>query len=302
MNISKRIISFCLLVFCSMINHAWAEDTDPIPSGPTAAAFGPGGTGFPVGKLATLINYQYVESDGVRHHSDEINENVKLTKNIGVVKTRFGIAPGFDIRTATPLYNIEKKNNVTGKSDDLGWIGDTALVLHKVIMNQSKTNPLSFAVDLGLVVPTTDVSDKSVDFTGNGAWGAITGLGFTYSLNSHRFDQELCFSTFTEGAHDYRKPIQFRSNTSWAYAINNYFDIGSESLFEWNGESEIKGVKQKDSKNEWYVGPKVAFKYKPAGFTAGLEATFPFARWYEGNAPSDGFRLELRLTKVFDLL
>lgn len=43
-------------------------------------------------------------------------------------------------------------------------------------------------------------------------------------------------------------------------------------------------------------------KYKPAGINVGMLATFPFARWYEGTAPSDGFRFELRLTKVFDLL
>lgn len=299
---AKRLVPMCLLMFCSVANPAGADVSVPKPVGPTAAVFGPAGSDFPVGKLAAVLNYQYAESDGVRHRASEANEKVKLTKNLGTVKFRYGIMPDLDIRTATPLYYIEKDYKTTGKTDELHWIGDTTLTLHKVLLNQSRNDALSLAVDVGLVVPTTDASSKSLDSIGNNAWGATAGVGVTYALGSHRLDQELAIATFTEGSHDYRKPLRFRSNTSWSHAVNNYFDIGAESLFEWNGESEKSGVKQKDSKNEWYAGPKMAFKYKPAGINVGMLATFPFARWYEGTAPSDGFRFELRLTKVFNLL
>lgn len=277
-------------------------DNAPKPISPCGAVFGPGGTGFPVGKLATVISYRRIETDGIRHHGDELNDNVELTKDIPIFKLRYGIAPGLDIRTATPLYNIEKQNNVTGDTNDLGWIGDTTVVLHKVVMNQAKGDFLNVALDLGAVFPTANVDSESVDFCGNDAWGGFAGIGFTYFLGSNRFDQEFNFATFTEGAHDYKKPNRFRCNTSWAYAINDNFDIGAESSVEWNDESEKDDMGQHDSKMEWYAGPKAVFKYKPWGFNVGSALLFPVDRWYESAAPSDEYRFELKLIKVFDLI
>ncbi|WP_136526231.1 transporter [Geomonas ferrireducens] len=304
MKFSKRIIPLSLVALCTCAGLSWGADAPaaPRPFGPTISAFGPAGTGFPVGKLGVLLNYQYCETDGIRKGSNEVNENVKLTKNVGVVKLRYGIIEGLDVRTATPLYDVYKKNNVTGAGEHLGWIGDTAIALHKVLMNQSKGSLFDLAVDVGLVVPTTDVNSKSVDFVGNGAWGTGGAVGLTYSTGSHRLDQEIHVYTFTEGSHSYRKPTYIRSTSAWGYAVNEYFDMGAESQFDWNASSEKDGKSQNDSKNEWYAGPKVAFKYKPGGFAAGLAAMFPFARWYEANTPSEGYRIELKLSKTFDLL
>lgn len=301
MKLSKLVIPVSLTALCTFASLSWAADTAPVPKpfGPTISAFGPAGTGFPAGKFAALINYQYSETDGVRKGSSEVNDSVKMSKNVGVVKFRYGIMEGLDVRTATPLYTIDKKNMVTGKQEDLGWIGDTAIALHKVLMSQAKGAPFDLAIDLGLVVPTTDVSSKSVDFVGNGAWGTGGAVGLTYSTGSHRLDQEIHVYTFMEGAHSYRKPMYIRSTSAWGYALNDYLDMGAESQFDWNGRSKKNGISQNDSKNEWYVGPKMAFKYKPAGFAAGLAGMFPMARWYEANTPSEGFRIELKLSKMF---
>ncbi|BCG46688.1 Putative outer membrane protein [Citrifermentans bremense] len=304
MKLSKRIIPLTLAALCTCAGLSWGADAPAVPQpfGPAISAFGPAGTGFPVGKLGVLLNYQYCETDGIRKGGSEVSDAVKLTKNVGVMKFRYGITEGLDVRTATPIYDVYKKNRATGEGQHLGWIGDTAIALHKVLLKQAKGAPLDLAVDVGLVVPTTDVSSKSVDFVGNGAWGAGGAVGVTYSTGSHRLDQEIHVYTFTEGSHDYRKPMYIRSTTAWGYAVNNYFDMGAESQFDWNDESEKNGVSQNDSKNEWYAGPKVAFKYKPAGFAAGLAAMFPFARSFEANTPSEGFRIELKLSKTFDIM
>ena len=301
MKIGKCIIPVSLAALCTFSSLSWGADPAPVPrpAGPVIAAFGPAGTGIPAGKFAVVLNYQYIETDGIRSGSHEVSNAVKMYKNVGIAKFRYGIVEGLDIRTATPFYTIDKKTTATGKEENLGWIGDSAIALHKVLMNQAKGAPFDLAVDLGLIVPTTDVSSKSVDFIGNGAWGGGGAVGLTYSIGSHRLDQELHLYTFTEGAHNYRKPSYFRSTTAWGYAANNYFDIGAESQFDWNDHSEMNGKSQNDTKNEWYAGPKVAFKYAPAGFSAGLAAMFPVARWYEANTPSDGFRLELKLNKTF---
>jgi hypothetical protein len=279
---------------------ALAENT-PKPIPPTSATFGPSGTGFPVGKLATVLSYRHMETGGIRHHGDELHNKTELTKDMGIFKLRYGFAPGLDVRTATPMYNFEIKKNTTGDKTDKGWIGDTAVILHKVVMNQANGDLLNVALDLGAVLPTANVDSESVDFCGNDAFGGIAGVGFTYFLGSNRFDQEFNFATFTEGAHDYTKPNRFRANTSWTYAINGNFDIGTESCMEWNGESEKEGVRQNDSRFEWYAGPKAVFKYRPWGFNAGAAVTFPVNRWYEKATPSDDYRIEVKLIKVFDL-
>lgn len=300
MKTSRRMLLLLAMVFSFLVTPALAEEA-PKPITPISGPFGPSGTGFPVKKFAAVLNYRHIETDGVRHHGDEVNDNVKLTKDVFILKTRYGILPGLDVRTATPLYTVKRENHVTDSTDYMNWIGDTTVILKKQFLNQAAGDPLSFALDLGAVFPTANVDSKSSDFIGNDAWGGLVGLGFTYALGSNRFDQEFNFATFTEGAHDYRKPNRFRCNTSWAYALNNNFDIGVESLVEWNDESEKNGARQGDSKLEWYAGPKFVFKYKPWAFNLGTAITFPVKRWYEGSAPSDEYRFEVKVIKLFDL-
>lgn len=296
------ILTICLLLSLPGASVGAAE-SDARPGGLVAASFGPSGLGLPVGKLVTTLHYKFMETDGVRYHRDKLNDNGKLTKHIGIVKLRYGLAPGLDIRSSVTVYDIERKNRKTGETDDLGSVGDATLSLHAVLLDQSKGAPFSLAVDTAAILPTASVSDKSVDSFGNRAWGAGFGLGLTRFLRSHRFDQELHYFTFTEGEHDYRNPDRLRCNTAWTFALNRYVDVGVESLFERNGESERGNQRRDDSKREWYVGPKLSFKHQPTAINAGVLITYPVYRWYENpkGTPSDGYRFEIKLSKVFDL-
>jgi hypothetical protein len=296
-------VPVCLLISLLAIGSVKAADV-AVPSAPRAfggvgAAWGPAGEGFPVGKFAALLNYTYAETDGVRLHDDELHDNVKLTKNVGVVKFRYGIAPGLDIRTSTPIYDVKKEVRTTGSTDHFGWLGDTAVALHKVVMDQSKGAPFSLAFDLGVILPTADGGKNNNDYIGNQAWGGGAGVGLTYFLGANRFDQELYYYTFIEGEHDYQKPDMFRCLTAWAYALNKNFDIGVESYLGWDGESEKFDQDQNDAKWEWYVGPKVVFKHKESGTTVGMLVSLPVYRDYDSPCPSDGFRFEIKLAKVF---
>lgn len=262
----RSLLPFLLTVFLSLSLSCPAFAGAPVsrPGGAVSAPFGPGGLGFPVGKLATVLNYRYIEADSFRDKNGKVAGPFKMTKNVGIAKFRYGLAPGLDIRTATPLYDIELDFNDPARSDDhKGWLGDTTVILHKVIMNQDRNAPFSLALDAGLVLPTADGGSDNIDFIGNRAWGAGIGAGLTYFLDSHRLDQEISYYTFSEGKHDYRKPDRFRVNTAYAYAFNGFFEAGAESLFEWNDESEKRDTRQDDAKHEWYVGPRVRFSYKP---------------------------------------
>ncbi len=293
----------CLLFSLLSIGTTQATD-EAVPPPPKAfggigVAWGPAGEGFPVGKFAALLNYTYAETDGIRLHNDELNDNVKLTKNVACLKFRYGIAQGLDIRTSTPIYGIKKKVRSTGDTDHFGLIGDTAVALHKVVMNQANNDPFSLAFDLGVILPTADGGKNNNDYTGNQAWGAGGGVGLTYFLGANRLDQELYYYTFTEGKHDYRKPDMFRCLTGWAYAFNNTFDLGAESHLGWDGKSEKFDRDMNDARWEWYVGPKAVLKHKKSGTTLGALVTLPVYRHYDSLTPSDGFRFEVKLSKVF---
>jgi len=306
------ILSLNLLVILFVVGFAWGADIPkqsasaqvPRPAAPISAPFGPCGEGFPVGRAATILNYLHSESDGVRLGGNEINDNIENSKNMYTIKLRYGIAPGWDIRSTTPLYEIETKNKITNQTTNKRGIGDTPIALHRVLFDQSKGDPLYIAFDWAIVLPTAHVDSSSLDAIGNRAWGIGAGLGLTWYFagSSQRLDQELSYISFAEGARNFEKPDSFRANTSYAYAINEYVDIGVESLFEYNPPSHTNGISNQDRKHEWYAGPKVMFKHKGLGMFLGFLATFPIDRDYDKASPSDGYRFEFKLIKGFNLL
>jgi hypothetical protein len=272
---------------------------ESIPWGPVSATSGSAGMGFPEGKLSASLNYRFIEADGMYLHDDKINDAVEVTKNIGIMKLRYGIVPGLDIRTCTPFYNVSVEKMSLGTEITKDGIGDSMAVLHKVIMNQRKGDALNVALDLGAVLPTATVDSNTLDFTGNQAWGVFTGVGFTYTKVFHRIDQEFNYAAFSEGEHDYQKPMRFRCNTTYAYALNSMFDMGVESSFEWNDESKEYGEEMGDSYNEWFAGPKIAMKFKKYGVFTGLGVMFPVSYDYDASSTSDSYRLEFKICKVF---
>jgi len=269
------------------------------PWGPVTATFGPAGMGFPTGKFAAVLNYRFIEAEGMYLNDDKISDAVEITKNVGVLKFRYGIAPGLDIRTATPFYNVDIEKLASGTETTKDGVGDTSAILHKVLMNQRKGDALSVAFDLGAILPTATVDSNSIDFIGNQAWGVFTGVGLTYTKLSHRIDQEFNYAAFTEGQSDYQKPMRFRCNTTYAYAFNSTFDMGIESAFEWNDESKEYAEDMGDASKEWFAGPKVAMKLKKYGLFAGLGVMFPVYYNYDDTSTSDDYRIEFKIAKVF---
>ncbi|MCM0756910.1 transporter [Desulfovibrio aminophilus] len=289
-----------------LVSAAWAADPAkpapaPRPWAPMGTSFGPSGSGMPAGILGVGGNFQYGESENVRKYGGKMNDSVSVQKATEVFKLRYGIMEGLDIRSSTPIYNIHVDRQAGSDRTNYG-VGDTTILLHSVILNQDKGDPFYLAVDYGGSVPTASVGDHSVDAIGNDAWGLMGGVGATYFLDSHRFDMEVNYATFTEGAHDYTKGDRARWNVGYAYAINTMFDIGVESNFEWNDESELHGSKQKDASYEWYAGPKLVYKCKPWGVNFAVAGMLPLERWYQNTKTgSDDYRFMFKVIKFFDV-
>ena len=290
-----------LLMLALTAVAAQAEEKTPVAWGGVSSTFGPCGLGMPAGAFAVGGNVFFAKSNGIWESDRRVSGKAKTTKLNEIFKTRYGIMKGLDIRTATPVYNVHIEKPDADNRETYG-IGDTAVLLHKNILNQKAGDPLSVALDFGSIFPTASVGSHSSDAAGNDAWGFIGGIGATWFYGANRFDSEINYANFTEGAHDYEKGDRYRWNLAYAFALSDNWDIGAESTWEMNEESRYMGKGNQDASIEWYVGPKVVYKYAPWKLFTGLVAKAPVHRWYEGNkAGSDDFRLELKLIKIFSI-
>jgi len=279
-----------------------ADEPAPKPWGPVASTFGPAGTSFPAGTFAVGGNIVNGESDGTHRHSKFWNDATDTAKWTEVVKFRYGILPNLDLRTSTPIYNIHTNTVATGVGRTSYGIGDSAALFHSLVMDQRKGDLFSIGVDYGAILPTASIGDHSVNAIGNGAWGLMGGTGATYFYDSHRVDVEVNYATFAKGSKEFQKGDRLRWNTGYAYALNKMWDIGVETTYERNAETKLKEIKQKDSTEELYGGPKLTFKYAPWATNMGLLATKPLYRWYQGTkSGSDDYRFDFKIIKSFDV-
>lgn len=153
-------------------------------------SMGPASGTIPKGKLATIVNYIHADKHtwykkGSRHTA-KYPFNKGTQRNLHdrfVLKMRYGLGDGYDVRFATPIvmnnfraHSTLTPNSVSSKSG----IGDTTFVLHKQFLSQREGSPVDVAWDLGVWTPTGSTSDDGV---GTGAWGAMAGLGV-----GHAFD------------------------------------------------------------------------------------------------------------------
>jgi hypothetical protein len=268
-----------------------------IPANPITTRFAPGAQEFPVGQFSASLSYSFEESDGVRFEDHEIGNNVEMKSHISYLKLRYGLLPGLDIRSKTPFYRIDMKTD--GNDKDLYWLGDTTIIAHKALLKPGNGTGLQLAFDFGGTVPTAHVDSNSYDYLGNHAWGLYTGFEATWFAGRHRIDQEVNFSSFSESNHDYRKPDVTEVNTAWAYAMTENFDAGVESNFEWNGESSKDNIDQDDAMFEWFAGPKIAWEKPEDKMLFGAAFLLPVYRYYDAPTPSEAFRVEIKVSKLF---
>lgn len=297
---SVALAASLLLLFCG--SAMAADEAEPKPWGGITSTFGPAGTIIPAGVFVVGGNVVHGESDGTRRHSKYWNGATDTSKWTEVVKFRYGILPNLDLRTSTPIYSIHTNTGPRNVGRTNYGVGDTAALFHSLIMDQKKGDLFSIGVDYGGILPSASVSDHSVNSIGNEAWGLMGGVGATYFHGSHRIDVEVNYATFTEGSREFQKGDRMRWNTGYAYALNNMWDIGVETTYEWNAETKLKEVGQKDSSEELYGGPKIAFKYAPWATNMGLLASTPLYRWYQGTKTgSDDYRVDFKIMKSFDI-
>lgn len=321
----KRIAG---LLMCGMLISSVAHAEGQTPAVPQVGQavidrFGAGGGTFPKNGFVSIINYIYAEKDGwytngSRHSaaSPKSSGKQRVTQNMAVVKFRYGLGNGYDVRSATPVGYMNFKNSTTlAPANSKKGFGDTCIALHKQFMSQAEGAPLSLAFDIGPWIPTgsTDVSGL-----GTGAWGALGGLGATWTFDGGRqlVEAEAQYLWRSKGGNKSAGTYQdvsdlVRVHGRYAYALSDYWDIGIETQFEHVMEGRQDGHGLNDANTTWFAGPAVVFKIPDWQTSLGLTAQFSLYQNYDGAVriadreyPTGGslgekWRLEVKFAKMF---
>ena len=163
-------------------------------------SMGPASGTIPKGKLATIVNYIHADKhtwykNGSRHTA-KYPFNKGTQRNLHdrfVLKMRYGLGDGYDVRFATPIVmnNFRAHSTLTPNSvSSKNGIGDTTFVLHKQFLSQREGSPVDMAWDLGVWTPTGGTSDDGV---GTGAWGAMAGLGVGHAFDGGNVSVKYIF-------------------------------------------------------------------------------------------------------------
>lgn len=154
-------------------------------------SMGPASGTMPKGKLAAIVNYIHADKhtwykNGSRHEARYPGKGTQRNRHDRVVlKMRYGIGDGYDVRFAMPVVmnNFRAGSTLSNGAASKNGIGDTTFVLHKQFISQQEGAPVSVAWDLGIWTPTGDTSSTGV---GTGAWGVMGGLGVGHAFDGGR--------------------------------------------------------------------------------------------------------------------
>ena len=284
-------------------------------------SMGPASGTIPKGKLATIVNYIHADKhtwykNGSRHKA-KYPFNKGTQRNLHdrfVLKMRYGLGDGYDVRFATPIVmnNFRAHSTLTPNSvSSKNGIGDTTFVLHKQFLSQREGSPVDMAWDLGVWTPTGGTSDDGV---GTGAWGAMAGLGVGHAFDGGRqFVEGEVMYLYRGVGHTSRVDVSdvFRLNGRYVYALSQHWDMGVETQFEYNTDSRRYGRSNNDASTTWFAGPSVTLKLPEYNASLGVSAQFSLYQNYDavariGNVDyptaaslGERWKLEAKLAIVF---
>lgn len=299
-----------------------AETPKLMPGPAVISAITPAGGLFPEGTFAAFINYSHADKDTWYRSGSSYSAHYPFgsgtqenNQDVAVLKLRYGLGNGWDIRTATPFVHNDFDNGSTlSPAPKKTGIADTMLVLRRQWMNENEGYPFNLGAGIGIQIPT---GSTDIDRVGTGAWGiwAEAGITKTFGEGRHIFDADIGYLyRFHGGSSKYgtsgKQSDLLRTNARYAFAINSWIDIGVEAQYEKIFSSKTSGHSNHNSSDVVMAGPAINLKIPTWKTVIGFTAQFPLyadfeARWAKDpsypTAASLGekIRLEIKLTKRF---
>ena len=258
-------------------------------------SMGPASGTLPKGKLAVITNYIHADKhtwykNGARKAavSPRSGHTQRNLHDRFVLKMRYGLGDGYDVRFALPVVmnNFRAHSTLTpnGVSSKNG-VGDTTFVLHKQFISQREGAPVDVAWDLGVWTPTGDTSDDGV---GTGAWGLMAGVGIGHAFDGGRqFVEGEVMYLYRGVGHSSRTDVSdvFRLNGRYVYALSRRWDMGLDRQFEYNTPSYRYGHSIHDASTTWFAGPSVTLKLPEYNASLGVSAQFSLYQDYDALYP-----------------
>lgn len=304
--LSSLILS-CMLSLAATSTPALAEDNaNTAPNVPTGPTVGPCVTGFSTpaasvapdkGVFSTTINYSYSDKDTWYEGGNASSTSRRTVANVATLKLRYGLGNNWDVRTATPFMWLDIKGAGTKQG-----MGDTSIVFRNRFLRQEEDQPLSLSAGFGFVVPTGDTGSDGV---GAGAFGLHGEVGATYEFDNRRqlIEGGLIYIWVGEGGGQGRHGDQadnFRAHARYAYALDERWSLGLETVYNYYTDTEINGVGQDNAKYGWFGGPAVTYKIPEWKMVLGASVQ---ASLYQDTNPVGGVGekacFEFKLMKVF---
>lgn len=122
------LLSACIVLSTGHVG-ATQKASVPAPTGIVGVNHGPGGMGFPVGKFCAMTNCRHAHKDQwYLHASEENGPDKDMSSHNVVVKTRYEIAEGWDVRTATAFLINTVETDGLNDAWSGGFGGKTVII------------------------------------------------------------------------------------------------------------------------------------------------------------------------------
>ncbi len=250
------------------------------------------------GVFSATINYSYSDKDTWYNNGSTHSTKARTISNVAAVKFRYGLGNNWDVRTVTPFI----WNNAKDASGTRQGAGDSSVVFRNLFMQQKDGAPLNLSAGFGFVIPTGDTGN---DGLGAGAFGLHGEIGATYSFDNDRqvIEGGLIYIWVGEGGGQNRHGDQadnFRAHARYAYALDDRWSLGLETVYNYYQETEINGTNQDNAKHIWFGGPAVTYKIPAWKVVLGASVQ---ASLYQDINPDGGLGeqccFEFKFMKVF---
>jgi hypothetical protein len=263
-----------------------------------SANFGPAGTGIKPGLFTVTDNFMFGESSDVRKYGHHLNDSVETERTLNVIKFRYGIMDGLDIRTATPIYNIHLDRANGSDQTNYGY-GDTTVQLRKILLNQDKGDPLYLALDMGVVLPTGSVGRYTVNAIAavpGGWWPALEPP--TSWIQSVRHGVQ--YASFPEGVQEFSEMRPHRWNSAYTMPSTCSGTMGAEALYERTPRPNSAHRPEGHEFGTLRSAPS-RLQYPALGPEHGRGRPYARLRLYQNNTSGSDATPEFKITKAFDI-
>ena len=210
-------------------------------------------------------------------------KNGDLTKVIPRLRLTTGMGHDLELSMVAPvLYSTHSDRG----SENYGNLGDTTVTVRREIFRQG-----AFGLSLGggFVLPTGEADGNNLLPLSNEQWQATLEVSSTYfwgDRERNRVDVSVReLQPLGEGADNWKSGYVHRIAAAYAYAINDWLDIGYESYWLKTGEYEYNDQGVENGTESLWHGPKIALKnvlpLKGSVMTLGFQ--LPAYQWADGN-------------------